>query len=63
MLHITAHLPTTNLLIQKSMAKLFQSFLFTHLPDTEHQGYTNGSGKIFKAMNFRTRYTEGRSVL
>ncbi len=57
MLHITAHLPTTNLLIQKSMAKLFQSFLYSHLPDKEHEGYKSSSGKVFKAMNFRMHYT------
>ena len=60
MLHITARVPTTNLLVQKSMAKLFQSFLYTHLPDKEHGGYTGKSGKVFKAMNFRIRYIKER---
>ena len=60
MLHITARVPTSNLLIQRSMAKLFQSFIYTHLPDKEHQGYTDPSGKVFKAMNFRIRYIADR---
>jgi len=60
MLHITACVPTSNLLIQRSMAKLFQSFLYSHLPNKEHSGYVSGSGKIFKAMNFRIRYIQER---
>jgi len=60
MLHIVARTPTPNLLIQRSMAKLFQSFLYSHLPDKEHEGYKSSSGKVFKAMNFRIRYVEER---
>ena len=60
MLHIIARVPTANLLIQRSMAKLFQSFIYTHLPDKEHQGFVSKSGKVFKAMNFRIRYIQER---
>ncbi len=58
MLKIIATTPTQNLSIKKSMSKLFQSFLYTHLPKKEHDGYISKSGKTFKAMNFFITYKE-----
>ena len=58
MLIISAKTPTQNLPIKRSMSKLFQSFLYTHLPSKEHKGYTSKSGKTFKAMNFFISYKE-----
>ncbi|SFP59029.1 CRISPR-associated endoribonuclease Cas6 [Hydrogenimonas thermophila] len=60
MLHITARTSTKNLLIQKSMSKLFQSFLYSHLPEKEHQGYESSTGKLFKSVNFRIFYFDDR---
>ncbi len=58
MLIISAKTPTQNLPIKRSMSKLFQSFLYTHLPSKEHKGYTSKTGKTFKAMNFFISYKE-----
>ena len=58
MLKIVAQIPTKNLPIKRSMSKLFQSFLYTHLPQKEHDGYTSKSGKTFKYMNFFITYKE-----
>ena len=60
MLHITARTPTKDLLIRKSMSKLFQSFLYSHLPEKEHEGYAHQNGKYFKSINFRIRYFDDR---
>ena len=58
MLIISAKIPTQNLPIKRSMSKLFQSFLYTHLPAKEHEGYISKSGKTFKTMNFFITYKE-----
>ena len=58
MLIISAKTPTQNLPIKRSMSKLFQSFLYTHLPAKEHEGYISKSGKTFKAMNFFMTYKD-----
>ena len=60
MLNILARTPTANLPIRKSMSKLFQSFLYAHLPQKEHQGYVSSTGKIFKSINFRICYFDDR---
>ena len=46
--------------IRRSMAKLFQSYLYSLLPEQEHEGYKHPSGKRFKASNFRIRYEKDR---
>ena len=56
MLKIIAQATTENLLIKKSMARLFQSFIYSCLPAKEHEGYEHSSGKRFKALNFRIQY-------
>ena len=58
MLIISAKTPTKNLPVKRSMSKLFQSFLYTHLPSKEHKGYTSKNGKTFKAMNFFISYQD-----
>ncbi len=60
MLRIVARATTQNLLIKKSMAKLFQSFIYAHLPEKEHLGYSSSTGKLFKSVNFRIRYFDDR---
>ncbi len=60
MLRILARSATQNLLIKKSMSKLFQSFVYTFLPRSEHQGYSSPSGKVFKSINFRICYFNER---
>lgn len=52
MLIISSKLPTKNLLIYKSLAKLIQGFIYHQLPASEHEGYRHKSGKIFKKTNF-----------
>ncbi len=56
MLVIKAKLPTKNLPIRRILSKLFQSFVYTHLDDKEHEGYKHTNGKDFKAMNFKIAY-------
>ncbi len=56
MVKIKATLPTKNLPIKRVMAKLFQSFVYRKLDDSEHEGYTHSNGKVFKAMNFKMHY-------
>jgi len=42
------------------MSKLFQSFLYSHLPKKEHKGYESSAGKLFKSVNFRICYFDDR---
>lgn len=57
MLHIEAKTATDNLKIRRSMARLFQSYIYTLLPSKEHDGYIHQeSGKRFKSTNFRIMY-------
>ncbi len=56
MVNIKATLATKNLPIKRVMAKLFQSYVYTHLDDAEHEGYKHPNGKVFKAMNFKIIY-------
>ena len=58
MLIISAKTPTQNLPIKRSMSKLFQSFLYVHIPSNEHKGYISKSGKTFKSMNFFISYQD-----
>lgn len=58
MLIIKAHLPTKNLPIRRVLAKLFQSFVYSTLDDSEHNGYKHPNGKVFKSMNFKIAYIE-----
>lgn len=58
MLIIKAKLPTTKLLINKVLVKLFQSFIYHTLENKEHDGYKHPNGKVFKAMNFKIVYIE-----
>lgn len=60
MLTITARTSTRKLRIRKSMARLFQSYVYSVVDAAEHAGYAHPSGKRFKAMNFRIRYFEER---
>ena len=60
MLHIVCRTSTQKLLIQKSMARLFQAWLYGVLPEREHEGYVHQSGKRFKSTNFRIRYFQER---
>ena len=53
---IVAKLPAKNLPIRRVLAKLFQSYVYSHLPEKEHQGYKHANGKLFKAMNFNIVY-------
>lgn len=57
MLKIKATLPAKNLPIKRVIAKLFQSYVYTQLDDQEHDGYKHPNGKVFKAMNFKMRYS------
>lgn len=63
MLIIKAKLPTKNLPIRRILAKLFQSFVYTHLDDKEHDGYKHSNGKIFKAMNFKIVYINSEIII
>ena len=60
---IKLRISTENLLIKKSMSKLFQSFVYNCLPQEEHLGYSHNSGKKFKSMNFRIRYIENYFII
>jgi CRISPR/Cas system endoribonuclease Cas6 (RAMP superfamily) len=63
MLHIQATIPTKNLPIKRSMARLFQGFVYKVLPE-EHDGFKHPqSGKVFKRVNFRIRYEEHRFLI
>ena len=63
MLLIKAKLPTKNLPIRRILAKLFQSFVYTHLDDKEHEGYKHTNGKVFKAMNFKIVYISDEIII
>ena len=57
MLYIEATTATNNLKIRRSMARLFQAYLYTILPSKEHDGYIHqATGKRFKSTNFRIIY-------
>ena len=56
MLHIQARTPVSNLPIKRVMSKLFQSFIYSHLPQKEHQGYAHPNGKVFKSSVFQIHY-------
>jgi CRISPR-associated endoribonuclease Cas6 len=60
MLIIKTKLPTKNLPIRRVLTKLFQSYIYTALDDKEHDGYKHPNGKVFKAMNFKIRYTDNQ---
>jgi CRISPR/Cas system endoribonuclease Cas6 (RAMP superfamily) len=60
MLSIVARTATSRLKIKRSMARLFQSFVYAVIDPFEHEGYRHGSGKIFKATNFSIRYFDNR---
>jgi len=63
MIKITGKTATKKLLIRKSMAKLFQSFVYSKLPAIEHLGYQSKSGKVFKSMNFKIEYKENEFII
>lgn len=60
MLIIIARTATERLKIKRAMARLFQAFIYSVLPEKEHNGYKHASGKIFKSTNFRIRYFKNR---
>ncbi len=61
MLHIEATTATNNLKIRRSMARLFQAYLYTILPSKEHNGYIHqATGKRFKSTNFRIIYHDNK---
>ncbi len=63
MLLIKATLPTTKLKINRVLSKLFQSYVYAHIDDKEHDGYTHKSGKKFKAMNFSIVYEKNEILI
>jgi CRISPR-associated endoribonuclease Cas6 len=58
MLRVTARTPTRDLPVGRVLSRLFQSFVYHHLPPAEHAGFTHSSGKLFKSTNFRIDYKE-----
>jgi len=56
MLKIIARTATDKLKIKRAMARLFQGYIYSVLPEKEHGGYKHPSGKVFKSTNFRIRY-------
>lgn len=52
MLKIESKIHSKNLKIYKGLSKLIQGFFYANLPVTEHIGYKDSSGKIFKKTNF-----------
>ena len=63
MLQIKAKIPTKNLPIRRILAKLFQSFVYTHLDAKEHTGYKHQNGKLFKSMNFKILYIKDEIII
>jgi len=59
MLKIVMRTATDRLKIRRSMARLFQSYLYSVLPEKEHNGYLHkDTGKRFKSTNFKISYNK-----
>ncbi len=58
MITITATLPTATLPIRRVLAELTQAYLYTQLPQSEHEGHAHVNGKVFKSMNFKVLYKD-----
>lgn len=56
-------MPSKNLPVRRVLAKLFQSYVYKHLPAKEHQGYKHPSGKVFKSMNFKILYKDYNLII
>jgi len=63
MLNIIVKVPTKRLKIRRSLAKLFQSYVYHQLDSREHKGYKHPNGKVFKSMNFKIFYSGNTIVI